>query len=476
MIQFTAEEHAVAPFIAREDFYFFVKWMFAHRRGYKWRAAPHHKLICDALTRVYKGTCKRLILNLPPRYSKTELVQNWIAWTLGHVPDSEYIYASYSGALATKNTWKTKDIVTHPEYLRIFPRATLRADSQARNDWATDAGGSVYASGTEGTITGYGAGKMREGFGGAAIIDDPTKPTEARSELILNNCIEWYQDTFESRRNSPETPTVIIMQRLAEDDLSGWLIDGGSGEEWEVISLPALCDSEDDPLGREIGEALWPDKHDEDKLREMQIAKPYVFSGQYQQKPSPAEGNIFKPDNIATIDAVPAGRIMWCRGWDFASTMKGDFTAGALIGRHENGRYIVADMVRMQSLPDERDRILKNTTQADGHGVQVSIPQDPGQAGKTQVLDLAKKLAGYRLKFTPESGPKETRAEPFASQVNVGNVDMVRGSWNKAFVEELRGFPNMKFDDQVDAASRAFAEVNGNAGMKISPELLRSMR
>jgi predicted phage terminase large subunit-like protein len=245
----------------------------------------------------------------------------------------------------------------------------------------------------------------------------------------------------------------LIMQRLHERDLSGWLLNGGNGEKWENIVLQAL---------KEDGSALWPEKHSANDLILMQNASPYTFSGQYQQSPSPPEGNIFLPDALVPVDAIPVlPGTKWTRGWDLAATMKGDWTAGALLGKLPDGRFIIADMARMRAAPHERDAAMTNTAARDGRNVLISIPQDPGQAGKTQVLDLTRKLAGYRVKSSPESGDKVTRADPFASQVNVGNVLMLKGSWNRELMEEMRMFPNGIHDDQIDALSRAFAELLG---------------
>ena len=177
------------------------------------------------------------------------------------------------------------------------------------------------------------------------------------------------------------------------------------------------------------------------------------------QRPAPAEGGIFKPDQITIIDDLPAGEIKWCRGWDLASTVDGDWTAGAKIGRLPDGRFIIADMVRLRDGPDKRDAAIKNTASLDGRSVKISIPQDPGQAGKTQVIYLTRELAGYNVKSSPESGDKITRAEPLGSQVNIGNVMMLRGEWNASLINEMRMFPNGSNDDQIDALSRAFSEV-----------------
>ena len=468
MQMLSEQEKQAAHLLAYHDLYFFSRWMFLQRRGYYWQRAKHHKLVCDALMRVFSGETTRLIINIPPRYSKTELaVVNFIAWTLGRCPDAEFIHASYSATLAVNNSVQIRSLAQHEAYQAIFPGIALA--EEARAHWKTTAGGVMYATGTGGTITGFGAGKMREGFGGAIIIDDPHKADEARSETMRQNVIEWFQNTLESRKNSIDTPIIVIMQRLHEDDLSGWLLDGGNGEEWKHLCLSAI---------QEDGTALWPEKHDIDTLRKMEQAAPYVFAGQYRQIPAPPDGGLFKPDRLQVISALPAERIKWVRGWDFASTVNdGDYTAGAKLGRLIDGRYVIAHMVRGQYGVDERDQILRNTAQADKRQTKISIPQDPGQAGKSQVLYLTRQLAGFSVSDTPESGDKITRAEPFAAQVNVGNVLLLDdGTWDtKALIAEMRLFPNGKHDDQVDALSRAFMELIPQRSLNINPNILNRL-
>lgn len=449
-MEFTDKERRSYRSLSMADLYWFTRWMFVNRRGYTWQQAQHHALVCESLMKVFRGETKRLIINIPPRYSKTEIVKNFVGWSLGHNPDSEFIYTSYSGRLAAASSWDVRGLIQEPEYRAIFPAVQPRDDSQAKDEWRTTAGGIMYAVGTGGTITGYGAGKHRPGFGGALLIDDPLKADEARSDVIRQNVIDWFQNTFESRKNSPDTPIVLIAQRLHESDLAGWLLAGGNGEKWEHICLAAL---------QQDGTALWPEKHSIEELRRMEAASPYTFAGQYQQRPSPAEGGLFKPDRIEVIDALPADSHGFIRGWDLASTTNGDWTAGPRIGKLKDGRYVIADMVRVREGPDQRDATMLATASRDGTGTRISIPQDPGQAGKTQVAYLTKLLAGYRVSSSPESGDKVTRAEPFASQVNVGNVVMVRGAWNAPLIDELRMFPNGTFDDQVDGCSRSFSEL-----------------
>ena len=449
--------------------------MFLQRKGFNWKRAQHHKAVCDALMRVFRGECTRLIINIPPRYSKTELaVVSFIAWALGQAPDSEFIHVSYASPLAVNNSVQVRTLVQHEAYSKVFPGCRLGSDAKAH--WTTTAGGVMYATGAGGTITGFGAGKDRPAFGGAIIIDDPHKPDEARSDVMRQGVIDWFQNTLESRQNAPgRTPIILIMQRLHEHDLAGWLlgdrgkdgrgppVPGGNGEVWDHICLPAITDD---------GQALWPEKHGIEALRRMERAAPYVFAGQYLQRPAPPQGGVFKPDQMQVIDALPAGPIEWVRGWDLAATAESarsadpDYTAGGKLGKLQDGRLVIADMVRLRAGPDERDAALKNTAARDGTRVKQSLPQDPGQAGKTQALHLTRMLAGYPVHTSPESGDKVQRAEPLASQVNVGNVLLLRGAWNDELINEMRLFPNGVHDDQVDALSRASeALMGGSTGM-----------
>ena len=445
-------ERAALEAAAPHDLYLFSRYMFGEMRGYPWLRAPHHALVCDALERVYRKEVTRLIVNIPPRYSKTELaVVNFAAWALGKNPDAEFIHVSYSATLAAQNSGRIRALMQHEAYARIFPEARLQSEAKAH--LTTTRGGAFYTVGTGGTLTGFGAGKPRDAFGGAIIIDDPMKADEARSPTMRLNVTDWFQNTLESRANSRDTPIVLIMQRLHEDDLSGFLLNGGNGEKWAHLCLPAI---------QSDGTALWKEKHTLEDLRRMEKAAPYVFAGQYMQNPAPLDGGLFKPDRLMAVNALPACNIRWIRGWDLASTAdNGDYTAGAKLGALPDGRFVIAHMVRGQYDTHVRDEILRKTAEEDGRQVKISLPQDPGAAGKAQIVYLSKRLAGYAVNATPETGGKVTRAEPFAAQVNIGNVMYLDdGSWDKnALIAEMRLFPNGRHDDQIDALSRAFNEL-----------------
>lgn len=463
-----------------EDLYFYSRYMFASRKKYKWARNWHHQQICDTLQKTLTGEITRLIINVPPRYSKTELaVVNYIGWALGKHPDSEFIYTSYSGSLASKYGAQVRDIAQTIEYQSVFADVALKKEGEA--NWGTTAGGIVYSVGAGGTITGFGAGKDRDEYGGAIIVDDPHKASEAGSDTMRRKVCDWYVETLASRVNDTKrTPIILIMQRLHEDDLTGFLLSGGSSEMWHHLCLPAQSGdmSYFDKLTHRIPidpyvsdyDALWPRKHTAEKLEKMEKAHPYAHAGQYGQRPAPLSGGAFDTAMIDTIDAIPAGHIDWIRSWDFASSdsKNADRTAGAKVGKTKDGTIIIADMYCERVLTDKRDAAIKNIASQDGPSVKIRIPQDPGAAGKSQVHYLVKnQLQGYSVIAKPEQGGKSTRADPFASQVNVGNVKMLRGEWNKGFLDELKLFPMGKHDDQVDAAANGYNEFNdkGSTGM-----------
>lgn len=450
----------------KSDLLDFTVHMFRERKGTDLMRAAHQDLICAALERVVIGRVKRLIINMPPRAGKTELaVVSFIAWCMGNWPHSHFIHASYSKRLAATNAYAVRSVIQHESYAQIFPGVALAGDSTAKDEFRTNAGGVVYATGSEGTITGYGAGSMDAHFGGAIVIDDPHKAGEASSDIMRQNVIDWFGETMESRKNSPDTPIIIIMQRLHENDLTGFLMEGGNGEEWELLKIPALD---------EDGNSFWPRQFPTEMLERLERVNPYVYAGQYQQEPAPRAGGDFKPHNIEIIDALPA-RLKFVRGWDLAATTKktSDFTATVKLAVKDGITYI-AHAHRFKGAPDEVDASIKQFAETDVDTL-ASIPQDPGQAGVAQKSSISKLLQGHRFEFSPESGDKRTRAGPLASQVNAGNVKMLRGPWNAALIQEQQVFPNGTNDDLIDASSRAYnrASDTGRIGGVMIPRRLR---
>lgn len=422
--------------------------------------APHHRLLLQKLDEVSNTPHGRLMVFMPPGSAKSTYASVVFPSKFLGKAGNRLILASYGDDLARKLGRRTRSIIKQPRYQGIFG-STLTAESSAAHEFALTNGSEYMSCGILGGITGNRAHGI--------IIDDPVKGRDqANSETIRERTFAAYEDDLKTRL-IPGGWMVIIQTRWHEDDLSGRILpEGWNGESgrilckdgnyWEIICLAAQCETEGDPLGRKVGEYLWPEWFDRKHWEQFE-QNPRTWSALFQQRPAPLEGDLFKPDQIKIVDAIPSGSIKWFRGWDLASSPEGDYTAGAKLGRLEDGRYIIGDMVRFRRGPDERDAAMANTAAMDGRSVKISIPTDPGQAGKTQVLYLTRQLAGFNVKSSPETGDKVTRAEPFAAQVNVGNVMMLRGDWNQPLINELRIFPNGAHDDQVDSLSRAFSEI-----------------
>ena len=425
--------------------------------------AAHHLLLMQAIERAAARRYGRFMVFMPPGAAKSTYT-SVVAPTyfMGKHPGTKIILASYGSDLARRHGRKARQIVKSPKYSALWS-ASLSSESSAANEWALTNGSEYLAAGLTAGLTGNRAH--------GALIDDPIKGRqEANSVAVRKSTWEAYVDDLQTRV-VPGGWIGLVQTRWHEDDLAGRLLpkgyDGRSGmvrctdgRDWEILNLPAQCEREDDPLGRKIGEYLWPEWFDAEHWTPFK-AVPRTWSALFQQRPAPEEGDFFKPDQIKIVDAIPAEQITWVRAWDLASTEgDGDWTAGPLLGRLPDGKLIIADMERFQRGPDGRDAAMVNTAKRDGGKVKIDIPQDPGQAGKSQVAYFSRMLNGYRVSFSPESGDKVTRAEPFAAQVNVGNVMMVRAHWNQALLDEMRPFPEGGLhDDQIDALSRAFAHL-----------------
>ena len=435
-----------------------------------------HELICTKLDQflqdVIDQKSPRLMIFAPPRSGKTELVsRRFPAHVFGKYPDLSIIATSYASDLSSRNNRDVQRIIDDESYSEVFPDTnlfgknirTLSRGSYLRNSdifEIVNYQGSYRSAGVGCGIGGMGAHIL--------IVDDPIKDfKESRSKVVRDSIWEWFTSTAYTRL-APGGGIIIILTRWNEDDLAGRLIkemDSGEGDKYKIITLQAIA--EEDEEYRKKGEALHPDRYSLERLQAIQkVLGPYMWSALYQQDPKPGEGNIFNPAMMEIVDAIPAGT-KFVRAWDFAASKdKGDYTDGFKLGKMPDGRYIIADNVRGQRGPEDVEKILKNTADRDGMNCKIRLPQDPGQAGKAQVKSFTKLLSGYSVKSLPVTGDKIVRAMPFAAQVNVGNVVMLRAAWNDDLISEFQFFPNGANDDQVDAGSDAFSEFNDStAGM-----------
>lgn len=293
----------------------FTRYVFKNKTGNRFVVGDHHKAICDALDKVIRGEITRLMINIAPRYSKTELaVKNFIAYGLALNPRSKFIHLSYSDDLVLDSSKEINGVVRSDYYQRLFPEA--RTDSTNAKKWYTNAGGGMYAVSTAGQVTGFGAGQVDNPdaekeekdmedfmpawdteFAGAIIIDDPIKPEDALSDVIRERVNNRFETTIRNRVNSRKTPIIIVMQRLHEHDLCGYLQEI-EPDEWTVVSLPCISYDEN---GNE--KPLWEFKHTLEELHKIEAANSFVFETQYMQNPTPLEGLLYR--EFRTYETIP---------------------------------------------------------------------------------------------------------------------------------------------------------------------------
>lgn len=409
--------------------------------------AKHIRLIADHIDAMRRNEFDRLAIFMPPRHSKSETCTvRAPGFLLEQNPAERILVTGYNESMARRFSRKTRTL--------LRDRIPLSKEKSGVDEWETMAGGGMVARGVGTPPTGFGFGWI--------FIDDPIKKREeAESPTYREKTWDWYTDDLYTRLE-PGGKIVMTLTRWHHDDIAARALASEPGK-WRILKLPALAE-ENDPIGRQPGEALWPERFSREallRIRDIQTDEQsgaYAFEALYQQNPTPREGLFFKVGKIEVLDAAPAG-LRLCRAWDLAASTKGDYTAGVKLGRDAAGLIYVLDVARGQWTPDDRNAVMRQTAQLDGTACKIRLAQDPGQAGVDQVQTLTRMLAGFAVRSERVSGSKETRADGLAAQVNAGNVRMVRGAWNAALLEELRTFPLGKNDDQVDAASDAFAEL-----------------
>ncbi len=425
-------------------------WVRAALVGTGHEPAEHHRLLIAELEGVAEGTTDRLMLLLPPGSAKSTYASLLFpAWWFARHPRSSVIAASHTGALARHFGAGVRTLL---EEHGVRLAASLSRGARASGRFSTVAGGHYFAVGARGAVTGRRADLL--------LIDDPIcSQAEADSAAARERLWSWFRSDLVTRLR-PGGRIVLVMTRWHPDDLAGRLLE--AGEAWRVVRLPALAEARD-PLGRAEGEALWPAWEDREALlRKRRMLGERAFAALFQQAPVREQGRLFSPGRMPILEQLPDG--LGCRvvrAWDLASggdeASDPDWTVGVKLLRDTEGRFVVLDVIRLRGAPARVEAAIRGAAVADGVGVPVGLPQDPGQAGRSQVAYLTRQLAGFRVVSSTETGAKETRAMPVASQVDAGNVALRRAGWNRDLIEELADFPHGRKDDQVDALSRAFA-------------------
>lgn len=435
----------------------------------------HIDAICEHLEAITRGEINRLLINVPPGMMKSLLISVlWPAWEWGPAgrPSLRYLTTSYSEDYVKRDARRMRDLVASEWYQALWGSSVQ----------LVRAGELSFANSATGGREGAPFKSLTGGRGDRLLIDDPHSTETAESPADRHRTTRIFRESATTRLIDPvQSAIVIIMQRLHANDVSGQALALKLGYVHVMLPMefePARrCVTQigwRDPRSYE-GELLFPERFPRDVVERDKVPMgSYAVAGQFQQRPVPREGGLFKRAwfDGKIIATAPAGT-RWVRHWDLAGSRrtgatKQAFTAGVKVGKTPDGRFVVGHVARLQDEGAEVRRTIKAMAEIDGREVTISLPQDPGQAGKVQAQDMIAMLAGFTAYAAPETGDKVTRAEPVAAQAEAGNVSLVRGDWNEAYLDELTNFPGGATADQVDATSGAFARLAGDGGSDLS--------
>lgn len=419
----------------------------------------HIDAICLHLEAITFGTMRpRLIINIPPGSSKSLIVSvMWQAWMWGPcgMRSKRFLSTSFEERNVTRDTRKTRDLIMSEWFQTLWPE--VRLSRTAETSFANTDMGS-----REGTTFRGIMGKRGDFF----TIDDPHSLDGAESETERDKATRRFVEGGQSRVNDVQTSAiVIIMQRVHMTDLTGVVLAKKLGYEHLMIPMEfELARSHETAIGwsdprTHEGQLMDPRRMPVSEINNLKNEE-YSWAGQYQQRPAPREGGMFKVENIEFVTHAPEGSKP-VRGWDIAGSTrrKSPYTVGLKLREGRDGFLYVMDVKRLRAKIDKAEALIIGTAHEEKLAVRHSIPQDPGSAGLSQRDKLSKELAGLDFRFSTETGEKQDRAIPLASQVNAGKVRFVIADWNAALIDEMRNFPNGEFKDQVDAFSRAYAEI-----------------
>ena len=415
-------------------------------------SGAHHKRMAEAFERVANGTCKRLIINMPPRHTKSEFASYLLpAWFLGRFPHKKVIQSSNTGELAVGFGRKVRNLVDSEVYNNIFPNLALQADSKAAGRWNTSKGGDYFAIGVGGTVTGKGADLL--------IIDDPHSEQEAAqaasSPEIYDKVYEWYT-SGPRQRLQPGGAIVVVMTRWAQRDLTGQVLKSAaqrSGEEWEVIEFPAILPS---------GNPLWPQFWSLAELEALREELPNAkWQAQYQQNPVGNESAIVKRDwwKWWEKDDPPVCDYI-LQSWDtaFEKNQRADYSAGTTWGIFSCEEDNFAPNIillntykkRVEWVDLKRD-VYREYQEYEPDGMII----EKKASGAPLIYEL-RSMGIPVQEYTPSKGQdKIARLNSVSDIIASGKVWVPRTRWAEELVDEVAAFPSGEHDDLVDATTLA---------------------
>lgn len=498
----------VAKAKSQESHLYFTRYFFKQREGSKFIINWHHEYLSDELDKVISGENKNLLINVPPGSSKTEMVVvNFIARCLAINPRSRFLHLSYSDDLTLLNSQKSRDIVLSQEFQSLWP-LKIASDSKAKKRWNIltndKSGGGVYATSLSGQVTGFRAGHMAPGFQGAILVDDPLKPEDSYSKTKKEAANRKLLTTVKSRRAKPDTPIIIIMQRVSDGDPSDFVLQGGMQMDFKHIKIPAMLTDEYveqnipkkywDKIDRSIRDekgrfSYWEFKEPIAELNVMEsgqgtnqngsVISKFVFNSQYQQSPVALGGNIIKGSSFIRYTVLPkiTYRMIYA---DTAQKTKerNDFSVFQCWGKGIDGRIYLLDQIRDKW---EAPELLKrarafwskhNALDADTYGALRQFkPEDKSSGtGLIQQLRSGEPALGIRPIPVPRdedcirrTTDKLTRVMDALPYIDLGQVCIpLDAPWVNDYISECEAFSadgSHTHDDQVDPTCDAIQDM-----------------
>jgi predicted phage terminase large subunit-like protein len=474
--------NAVIRELNNRSLYHFLQHFFHLVSPHEFSPNWHIELLCRELEQLAERVGKRepreydLIINVPPGSTKTITCSIMFpAWCWTRWYWMRFITASYSSTLALEPAEYCRDLIRSPEFQQLYPEIDIKEDKNVKSNYKIVKrcvsptgrqmpvliGGSRYSTSVGGTLTGF--------HGDILIVDDPLNPEQSASKVELKKANRWCSQTLSTRKTDKAiTPTVLIMQRLHQDDPSGHMLAKLK------INIRHIClPGEARNYRKQVKPAglykyykndlLDPKRMSWKVLEDMEAdLGQYGYAGQIGQEPTPPGGGMFKVDHFSMVKSSDVTNIIHTiRYWDKAATKedKAAFTCGVKMSRLPNNRLVIEDVKRGRWDTDERERIMLETAIADGKKVDIWIEQEPGSGGKDSAKGSKTNLMGFKAYSETATGDKADRADPFSVQVNNGNVSLIIADWNHDFIEEYRFFPFSTYKDQVDAGSGAFNKL-----------------
>lgn len=482
-------ERAVIKAKCEKDHLFFTRYFFKHRQSIKFRVNWHHKLICAVVEDLIRIPGVNYVINVPPGSSKTELVAiNLIARGLALNHRARFLHISYSDDLALLNSETAKEIVQSDAYQELWPLA-IADDAKSKKRWnvvveGKKAGG-VYAVSLGGQITGFRAGHMAEGFQGAIIIDDPLKVEDAYSKTNRDKANRKLLSTVKSRKANPDTPIVVIMQRLAEEDPTGFIKSGKLPGEWKFIEIPALItddyvnalpeslrdEVENSPRDDDGRFSYWPYKEPLSDLIALEAADRYVFSGQYMQRPTPLGGGIIQSAKFGRYVVVPEliKRAIYA---DTAQKTKerNDYSVFQCWGLGKHGGIYLLDQIRGKwEAPKLKRQAIdfwnKHLGWGGPHGSALVKMLVEDKASGTGLIQDIRADGAIPVEGIERNKDKLTRVMDVVSYIDSGYVNIPESApWVSDFTQECDAFTaddTHMHDDQIDPMVDAINDLLG---------------